>query len=128
MEKQISPIKTRLSSVLSTEQRDKTYTYLNQCLDQYCEAEHLPRLRAFLYLSPVKKKHTYLKNFALAMEIRYVTAHGLVYKKSMKNLLYPKAKQAAQLTGTEIELWLYGGTGTPENRRAAIEAWADSAR
>ena len=35
------------------------------------------------------------------------------------------AKQLATLTGTELALWLVGGTGTPEARRAAIRAWAE---
>jgi hypothetical protein len=36
------------------------------------------------------------------------------------------ADRLAGLTGTDIRLWLKGLGGTPETRKAAIQAWADS--
>ena len=38
------------------------------------------------------------------------------------------ARKLAELTKTELALWLVGGTGTPESRQAAIQTWADSAQ
>lgn len=34
------------------------------------------------------------------------------------------ARKLAELTGTDLALWLVGGSGTPEGRKAAIQAWA----
>lgn len=44
------------------------------------------------------------------------------------NAQYSVAKIIASETNTDIELWVRGGTGTPETRRAAVEAWAASAQ
>jgi len=35
------------------------------------------------------------------------------------------AKRLADLTNTDLALWLVGGTGTPEARKAAIQSWAE---
>jgi DNA-binding transcriptional regulator YdaS (Cro superfamily) len=37
------------------------------------------------------------------------------------------AREIANFTKTNLALWLVGGTGTPELRRAAVQAWAASA-
>ena len=34
------------------------------------------------------------------------------------------AKAISEETNSDIALWLRGGTGTPEARREAVEAWA----
>lgn len=43
------------------------------------------------------------------------------------NAKYSAAKIIAHETCTEIDLWVCGGIGTPETRKAAIKAWAESA-
>lgn len=41
---------------------------------------------------------------------------------------YPLAKKISAKTKSDVELWVRGGTGTPEGRKAAIRAWAESTR
>jgi transcriptional regulator with XRE-family HTH domain len=39
---------------------------------------------------------------------------------------FEKIKKITEVTGTPFELWTRGGTGTPEARQAAMNAWAAS--
>ena len=40
-----------------------------------------------------------------------------------RNLQFSMAKRLAEITGSDFTIWLNGG-GTPEERQAAVEAWA----
>jgi intergrase/recombinase len=67
-----------------------------------------------------------ISRLAEAIGFKAASMSNIYSPKKMGNLNYFYAKKIAEITGTDIELWVCGGTGTPELRRAAIEAWAQA--
>lgn len=105
-----------------------------QWLENYMNERNLPNLSNYKISVKFQKKAELsstwgsLNRLADTVGIRAATISNIYNPKRPRSLSYPKAKKLAEETGTDIALWLRGGTGTPELRRAAIESWALSAR
>lgn len=59
----------------------------------------------------------------LAAECGITQAHLSSVERGLRNCSYPIAKLLGDITGSDPVIWLDGG-GSPEERRAAVKAWA----
>lgn len=64
----------------------------------------------------------------LAVSVNINAAYLSQINSLFRHASYPLALRLASETGTDIELWLRGGTGTPEARKAAVKNWAEAAQ
>jgi len=66
-------------------------------------------------------KHESLASIARKLEVNPMVFGQ--YLKGQRNASPERADRLASLTETDIRVWLKGGS--PEDRRAAVEAWAE---
>jgi len=73
-------------------------------------------------------KHGTQSQLGRKIGVKPQTIHGLIMETNTRHASYQVAKKLALETETAPDLWQRAGAGTPESRRAAIQAWAASAR
>jgi len=66
-------------------------------------------------------KHGAQTKLSARCNVTATTIHDLL--SGRRSASFPLAKRIAETTGSDPMIWLRGG-GTPEERQAAVEAWA----